>query len=139
MPVDQFEKVNQKWKYSNERTSELSWQKVEAAAMGSSQQKIGPRADSNNSTCSFWLACVFLSNLHAFLQHISERVSVESVINKWKSSCHFAWRNGLIAGCLFILQIKQWHWTWKAFLSIKNYFYQHQNSTIIINGESKTY
>ena len=94
---------------------------------------------SNNSTCSFWLAYVFLCNLHAFPQHISERVSVESVINKWKNSCHFAWRNGSIAGCLFILQITQWHWTWKAFLSIKNYFYQHQNSTIIINGESKTY
>ena len=33
----------------------------------------------------------------------------------------------LLYGCLFILQIRQWYWTWKAFLSIKNYFYQHQN------------
>ena len=45
MSVDQFEEVNQKWKYSNEQTSELSWQKVEAVAMGSSQQKIWPRAE----------------------------------------------------------------------------------------------
>ena len=44
----------------------------------------------------------------------------------------------LLHGCLFILQIRQWYWTWKAFLSIKNYFYQHQNITIIIKGESET-
>ena len=37
--VDQFEEANQKWKYTNERTSE-SWRKVEATAMGSSLQKI---------------------------------------------------------------------------------------------------
>ena len=35
-------------------------------------------------------------------------------------------------------RIRQWYWTWKAFLSIKNYFYQHQNITIIIKGESET-
>ena len=33
---------------------------------------------------------------------------------------------------------RQWYWTWKALLSIKNYFYQHQNITIIIKGQSKT-
>ena len=44
----------------------------------------------------------------------------------------------LLHGCLFILQIRQWYWTWKAFLSIKNYFYQHQNITIIIKGECET-
>ena len=38
----------------------------------------------------------------AFLQHISWRVSVESVINKRKSSCHFAWRNGSIAVRMFV-------------------------------------
>ena len=35
-------------------------------------------------------------------------------------------------------RIRQCYWTWKAFLSIKNYFYQHQNITIIIKGESET-
>ena len=29
-------------------------------------------------------------------------------------------------------------WTWKAFLSIKNYFYQRQNIAIFIKGESET-
>ena len=32
MSVDQFEEANQKWKYSNERTSEI-WRKVEATAV----------------------------------------------------------------------------------------------------------
>ena len=44
----------------------------------------------------------------------------------------------LLYGCLFILQIRQWYWTLKAFLSIKNYFCQHQNTTIIIKGECET-
>ena len=35
-------------------------------------------------------------------------------------------------------RVRQWYWTWKAFLSIKNYFYQHRNITIIIKGESET-
>ena len=48
MSVVQFEEAkeaNQKWKYSNERTSELSWRKVEATAMRSSQQKIESRVE----------------------------------------------------------------------------------------------
>ena len=44
----------------------------------------------------------------------------------------------LLYECLFILQIRQWYWTWKALLSIKNYVYQHQNITIIIKGQSET-
>ena len=32
MSMDQFEEANQKWKYSNERTSE-TWRKVEATAI----------------------------------------------------------------------------------------------------------
>ena len=43
----------------------------------------------------------------------------------------------LLHGCLFILQIRQWYCTWNAVSSIKNYFYQHQNITIIIKGESE--
>ena len=37
--LEEAKEANQKWKYSNERTSE-SWWKVEATAMGSSLQKI---------------------------------------------------------------------------------------------------
>ena len=44
----------------------------------------------------------------------------------------------LLHGCLFILQIRPWYWTWKAFLSIKNYFFQHHNITITVKGESET-
>ena len=45
----------------------------------------------------------------------------------------------LLHGCWFILQIRQWYWTWKVFLSIKNYFYQHQSITIIFKRESETF
>ena len=44
----------------------------------------------------------------------------------------------LLYACLFIQQIRQWYLTWKDVLSISNYFYQHQNITIIIKGESET-
>ena len=44
----------------------------------------------------------------------------------------------LYGSCLFILPSTAVTLAWKAFLSIKNYFYQHQNITIIINGESET-
>ena len=44
----------------------------------------------------------------------------------------------LLDGRLSIVQIRQWYWTWKAHLSIKNCFYQHQNITIIVKGESET-
>ena len=157
MSVDQCEEAkeeNQKWKYSNQRTSE-SWRKVEATAIWDSLRrracarnvsfriflrwiihtinsvdktklpcntptdaapqflyKLTPftclsemkpakdRVESwqrrcNDSTCSFWLACLLSCPIRpAFLQYISWRVSVESVINKRKSSCQFAWRNG---------------------------------------------
>ena len=45
----------------------------------------------------------------------------------------------LLDGCLFILQMQHWYWTWKAFLSIKNYFYQHQNITFIAKGFPSAY
>ena len=50
---------------------------------------------------SSWLASSFPIR-RAFLQHISWRVFVEIVINKRKSSCHFAWRNGSITAWMFV-------------------------------------
>ena len=44
----------------------------------------------------------------------------------------------LLYGCLFILRNAAVTLDWKAFLSVKNYFYQHQNITIIIKGEGET-
>ena len=87
---------------------------------------------------SGWLASSYRIR-PAFLQHISWRVSVRSVINKQKRSCHFAWRNGSIAVWTFV-HPTEYGWTldWKAFLSVKNYFYQHQNITVIIKGEGET-
>ena len=105
MSVDQFEEAkeaNQKWKYSTERTSE-SWRKVE----GSSLQKIESRVLIDKGALmivhvlSGWFASSYPIR-HAFLQHISWRVSFESVINNRKSSCHFAWRNGSIAVWMFV-------------------------------------
>ena len=44
----------------------------------------------------------------------------------------------LLYGFLFILPNTAVTLDWKAFSSVKNYFYQHQNITIIIKGESET-
>ena len=112
--------------------------------MGSSLQKIESRVNWQGAVMiihvlSGWLASPYPIR-RAFLQHIRWRISVAYVINKRKSSCHFAWsrRNGSIGVWMFvpptntavILNLK-------AFLSITNYFYQHQNITIIIKGESE--
>ena len=91
----------------------------------------------NDSTCSFWLACLFLSNPTCFsltYQLKSFRSNLSKITERVLSISHEGMAR-LLCGCLFILQIRQWHWTWKAFLSIKNYFYQHQNIAIIIKGE----
>ena len=85
----------------------------------------------NDSTCSLWLSCLFLSNPTCFFQHISWRVSLESVINKRKSSCHFAWRNGSIAAWMFvhptntavILDLKGFLINHKLFLLTSEYHY----------------
>ena len=141
MSEDQFEEANQKWKYSNEQTSE-SWRKVEATAMGSSLQKIESSVEKGTVMMVHVLPGWLVSSYpirRDFLQHISWRVSVKSVINERKSSCHFAWRNGSIAAWMLghptntavLLDLK-------AFSSIKNYFYQHQNITMIIKGGSET-
>ena len=100
--MDQFEEAketNQKWKYSNERTIE-SWQKVEATAMGSqgsSLKKIESKVEKSAVMIVHVLSGFPTSSYpirRALVQHISQRVSVESVINERKNSCHFAWRNG---------------------------------------------
>ena len=127
MSMDQFEEAkeaNQKWKYSNERTSE-SWRKVEATAIWDQACK----RSSNDRTCSFWLACLFLSNPTCFSPTPSE-----SVINKRKSSCHFAWRNGSIAAWMFvhptntavILDLKGFLINQKLFLSTSEYHHYYQ-------------
>ena len=87
-------------------------------------------------------ACLFLSNPTCFSLTYQLKSFCWICHKLRESSCHFTWRNGLIATWmfpLFILQKRQWYWTWKAFLSINNnYFYQHQNIPIISKGESET-
>ena len=75
--------------------------------------------------------------------HLHERMGdgKRNILLGWpkrKSSCHFAWRNSSIAVWMFAHPTEYGSDTWKAFLLIKNYFYQHQNITIIIKGESET-
>ena len=82
---------------------------------------------------SGWLDYSY-ANWRAFLQHISRRVSVESAINKRKSSCHFALRNGSIATWMFvnptntavILDLKGFLINQKLFLSTSEYHYYYQ-------------
>ena len=147
MSVDQFKEAkeaNQKWKYScSERTSE-SWRKVEATAIwDSSLQKIESRVLIDKSALmivhviSGWLASSYPIR-RAFLQHISWRVS-SNLSNKRKSFYHFTWKNGLIAVWMFVHPTEYGgDIALKSFL-ISQKFYQHQNITIIIKGESETY
>ena len=122
----------QQW--TNKRKLTESWS---YGCLGSSLQKIESRVLIDKGAIvhvlSGWLASSYPIG-RAFLQHISWRVSVESVIIKRKSSCHLAWRNGSIAVWMNTAMILDW----KAFLSVKNYFYQHQNITIVIKGEGET-
>ena len=119
----------------NERKSE-SWR---ATAMGSSLQKID-RVESYERRCnestysSGWRLASSYPIRRAFLQHISWTVSVESAINKRKSSsCHFAWRNGSIAAWMFvhptntavILDLKGFLINPKLFLSTSEYHYYY--------------
>ena len=132
LPMDQFEEAIQKWKYSNGRTSE-SWSKVEATAMGSSRQKIELRVEKGTAMIlhllSGWLASSYPIR-RAFLQHISKRVSVESVINKRESSCHFALRSGWIfvhpTNTVVTLDLKGFTINQKLFLSSSEYYYYCQ-------------
>ena len=106
MSVDQFEeakKANEKWKYSNERTSE-SWRKVEANCCGIKRAKDVVESwerRCNASTCSFRLACLFISNPTSFSPTYQMK-SFRRIRHKRKSSCHFAWRNGSIAAWMFV-------------------------------------
>ena len=103
MSVDQFEEAkeaNQKWEYSNERTSE-SWRKVEATWDIESRVLIDKGTVMIVHALSGWLASSYPIR-RALLQHINWRVPVESVMNERKSSCHFAWRNGSIAVWIFV-------------------------------------
>ena len=94
----------------------------------------------NDSTCSFWLACLFLSNATCFSPTYQLK-SFRRICHKWtKKFLPFRMKEWLDC-CMDVCssyRVRQWHWTWKAFLSIKNYFYQLQNITIIIKGESET-
>ena len=82
---------------------------------------------------SGWLASSYAIP-RAFLREISWRVSVESAINKRKSSCHFAWRNGSIAAWMFvhptntavILDLKGFLINQKLFLSTSEYHHNYQ-------------
>ena len=144
-PVRRSERSEPKMKiqhWTNKRKLTESWS---YGYLGSSLQKIESRVLIDKG--ALMIVHVLSSRLassypirRAFLQHISWRVSVESV-NKRKSSCHFAWRNGSIAVWMFVHPAEANTAVildWKAFLSVKNYFYQHENISIIIKGESET-
>ena len=83
-----------------------------------------------DSTCSFWLAwaCLLYYPIRrAFLQHISWRVSVESVINKRKCSCHFAlWMFVHPTNMAVILDLKGFLINQKLFLSTSEYQHYYQ-------------
>ena len=90
----------------------------------------------NDSTCSFWLACLLLSNPTCFSPTYQLK-SIEKINEKVLAISHEGMAR-LLYGCLFILPNTAVTLDWKAFLSVKNYFYQHQNITIIIKGEGET-
>ena len=90
----------------------------------------------NDSTClSGWFASSYPIQ-RAFLQHISWRVSVESVINIRKSSCHFTWRDGSIGAWMFVhpteygsdTGLKGYLISQKLFLSTSEYHHYYQGS-----------
>ena len=133
----------------NENTAlNESWKLTESwsyGCLGSSLQKIESRVLIDKGTLlivhvlSGWLASCYPIR-RAFLQHMSWRVSVESVINKRKSSCHFAWRHGWIAVWMFVqpteyggdIGLKGFLISQKLFLSTSEYHH------IIIKAESET-
>ena len=141
MSVDQFEEAeeakeaNQKWKYSNEWISE-SWRKVEATTIWDQARKRSSKSSNwqsrfDDSPCSFWLACIFLSNPTCF----SPTISAEELLsNKRKSSCHFTWRNGSIAVWMFVhpteygsdIGLKGFLINQKLFLSTSEYHHYYQ-------------
>ena len=124
----------QQW--TNKRKLTESWS---YGCLGSSLQKIESRVLIDKGALmiahvlSGWLASSYPIR-RAFLQHISWRVSVESVINKRKSSCHFAWRNGSIAVWMIVhpteyggdIGLKGFLISQKLFLSTSEYHHYYQ-------------
>ena len=122
--------------WTNKRKLTESWS---YGYLRSSLQKIESRVLIDKGTLmivhvlSGWLASSYPIR-SAFLQHISWRVSVESVINKRKSSCHFAWRNGSIAVWIFVypteyggdIGLKGFLISQKLFLSTSEYQHYYQ-------------
>ena len=124
--------------WTNKRKLTESWS---YGYLGSSLQKIKSRVLIDKGTLmivhvlSGWLASSYPIR-HTFLQHIyiSWRVSVKSVINKRKSSCHFAWRNGSIAVWMFVhlteyggdIGLKGFLISQKLFLSTSEYHHYYQ-------------
>ena len=96
MSVDQFEET----KYENTAMSKRAkvGRKLKLRLWDRRDEK---RAVMIVRILSGWLASSYPIR-RALLQHINWRVSVESVMNERKSSCHFAWRNGSIAVWMFV-------------------------------------
>ena len=125
----------------NENTAMKEQAKVDGKLklLGSSLQKIESRVLIDKGALmiahilSGWLASSYPIR-RAFLQHISWRVSVKSVINKRKSSCHFAWRNVSIAVWMFVhpteyggdIGLKGFLISQKLFLSTSEYHHYYQ-------------
>ena len=140
-PVRRSERSEPKIKiqqWANKRKLAESWSYgLSYGYLGSKTQKIESRVDKGAvmivRVLSGWLAPSYPIQ-HAFLQHISWRVSVESVINKRKSSCHFARRNGSIAVWMFalptntavILDLKGFLINQKLFLSTSENHHYYQ-------------
>ena len=145
MSVDQFEEAkeaSQKWNTMSEKAKVGAKLKLRLSGIKPAKDRV--RIDKGAvmivHVLSGWPASSYPIR-RAFLQHTSLRVSVRSnlsLINERVVAISPEGMARLLYGCLFILHIRQWYWTWKAFLSIKNYFYQHQNITIIIKGECET-
>ena len=124
----------QQW--TNKRKLTESWS---YGYLGSSLQKIESRVLIDKGALMIvhvlcgWLASSYPIR-RAFLQHISWRVSVESVINKRKSSCHFVLRNGSIAVWKFVhpteygcdIGLKGFLISQKLFLSTSEYHHYYQ-------------
>ena len=119
----------------NKRKLTESWS---YGCLGSSLQKIESRVLIDKGVLmivhvlSGWLASSYPTR-HAFLQRISWRVSVESAINKRKSSMPFR-RNGSIAVWMFVhpteyggdIGLKGFLISQKLFLSTSEYHHYYQ-------------
>ena len=138
-PVQRSERSEPKMKiqhWTSKRKLTESWS---YGYLGSSLQKIESTVLIDKGTLmivhvlSGWLASSYPIR-RVFLQHISWRVSVESVINKRKSSCHFAWMNGSIAVWMLVhptkyggdIGLKGFLISQKLFLSTSEYHHYYQ-------------